>query len=59
MVYTLFGFDISVDIIVSALAVNTILLIIAIVGFTNLRGQIRELKASIDKISRIQTELRQ
>lgn len=58
MNYTLFGYDVPVDIIVAILMVNTILMIAAIVGFTNLRKQIRDLKEVLSKIKAKQKELR-
>jgi len=58
MTYTLFGYDLPVDIIVAILMVNTILMIAAMVGFTNLRRQIRDLKEILEKIKAKQKGLR-
>jgi hypothetical protein len=57
MTYSVFGFDIPVNVIVSILVVNSILLIAAIVGFTNLRSQIRELTELLNRIKAKQKEL--
>jgi hypothetical protein len=57
MTYSVFGFDIPVNVIISILVVNSILLIAAIVGFTNLRSQIRELTELLNKIKARQKEL--
>jgi hypothetical protein len=57
--YSLFGFEIPVDIIVAILVVNTILLVAAVVGFRNLRLQIRDLKNLLDKIKAKQKEIRE
>ncbi len=59
MMYSLFGFEIPVDIIVAILVVNNILLIAAVVGFRNLRLQIRDLKILLDKIKARQKEIRE
>lgn len=59
MNYPLFGFDIPVDIIVAILMVNTILLILAVIGFTNLRRQIRDLNEVLAKIETRQKELQE
>ena len=59
MMYSLFGFGIPVDIIVAILVVNTILLIAAVVGFRNLRLQIRDLKILLAKIKARQKEIRE
>ncbi len=56
---TLFGFEIPIDVIVAILVVNTILLIVAVVGFRNLRLQIRDLKTLLDKIKTKQKEIRE
>jgi hypothetical protein len=55
---SLFGFELSNEIIVSIIVVNVILLVTAIIGFTNLKRQIKELKAIIDQIREKQKELR-
>jgi hypothetical protein len=57
MTYSVFGFDIPVNVIISILVVNSILLIAAIVGFSNLRSQIRELTELLNKIKAKQKEL--
>ena len=57
--YSLFGFEIPVDIIVAILVVNTILLVAAVVGFRNLRLQIRDLKNLLAKIKAKQKEIRE
>jgi hypothetical protein len=57
--YTVFGFDIPTDVIIAILVVNTILLVVAVVGFTNLRLQIRDLKSLINRIKAKQKELRE
>jgi hypothetical protein len=59
MMYSLFGFEIPVDIIVAILVVNTILLVAAVVGFRNLRLQIRDLKNLLAKIKAKQKEIRE
>jgi hypothetical protein len=59
MMYSLFGREIPADIIVAILVVNTILLIAAVVGFRNLRLQIRDLKNLLDKIMVKQKEIRE
>jgi hypothetical protein len=55
---SLFGIEFSNEIIVSIIVVNVILLVTAIIGFTNLKRQIKELKAIIDQIKEKQKELR-
>jgi hypothetical protein len=55
---SLFGLELSNEIIVSIIVVNVILLVTAIIGFTNLKRQIKELKAIIDQIKEKQKELR-
>jgi hypothetical protein len=55
---SLFGIELSNEIIVSIIVVNVILLVTAIIGFTNLKRQIKELKAIIDQIKEKQKELR-
>jgi len=55
---SLFGLELSNEIIVSIIVVNVILLVTAIIGFTNLKRQIKELKAIIDQIREKQKELR-
>lgn len=57
--YSLFGFNIPVDIILAILVVNTTLLVIALVGFRNLRLQIQDLRSLLDKIKAKQKEMRE
>jgi hypothetical protein len=57
--YSLVGFDVPVDIIIAILVVNTMLLIVEVVGFRNLRLQIRDLKSLLDKIKAMQKEIRE
>jgi len=59
LTYTVFGYDIPTDVIIAILVVNTILLVVAVVGFTNLRLQIRDLKNLLDKIKAKQKEIRE
>jgi hypothetical protein len=56
--YSIFGFEVPIDVIVAILIVNTILLVAAVVGFTNLKLQIRDLKNLLDRIKAKQKELR-
>lgn len=56
--YSIFGFEIPVDVIVAALVVNIILVIAGAVGFRNLALQIRDLKALIEKIKSKQSEIK-
>jgi len=56
--YTIFGFEVPIDVLVAILVINTILLVAAVVGFRNLKLQIRDLKSVLDKIKAKQKELR-
>jgi hypothetical protein len=56
--YTIFGFEVPIDVLVAILVINTILLVAAVVGFRNLKLQIRDLKSLLDKIKAKQKELR-
>ncbi len=51
--------NLPVDVIVAILAVNSILVIAAVVGFTNLKRQIRDLKDVLDKIKSRQNEMKE
>jgi hypothetical protein len=55
--YFVLGFGISIELMAAILAMNTLLVAIAIVGFTNLRNQIRELKETINLLKARQKEL--
>jgi len=57
--YSIFGFEVPVDVLVAILVINTILLVAAVVGFRNLKLQIRDLKSLLDKIKAKQKELRE
>jgi len=59
MMYSVFGFNIPVDIIVAILVGNSILLVFAFVGFRNLKLQIRELKNELNKIKDKQKEIKE
>ncbi len=56
--YSIFGFEIPVDVIVAALVANIILVIAGAVGFRNLALQIRDLKTLIEKIKSKQKEIK-
>ena len=56
--YSIFGFEIPVDVIVAALVVNIIFVIAGAVGFRNLALQIRDLKTLIEKIKSKQKEIK-
>lgn len=55
--YSFFGFDISVNLLLYILIANFILITAAFFGFTNLRMQIRELKAHLSKLEKSKNEL--
>jgi hypothetical protein len=55
---SVFGYEISAEIILTILVVNTLLLIAAVIGFTNLKLQIRDLKALLHQIREKQKELK-
>jgi len=57
--YSLLGFEVPVDVIIAILVINTILLVVAVIGFRNLKLQIRDLKSLLDKIKAKQKELRE
>lgn len=57
--YSIFGFELPIDVLVAILVINTILLVAAVVGFRNLKLQIRDLKSLLDKIKAKQKELRE
>jgi len=59
MTYSVFGFEVPVYVITSILVVNSLLLLAAIVGFSNLRSQIRELKELLNKTIARQKELKE
>ncbi len=56
--YSIFGFEISLNLLIYILIANSVLLLLAFVGFTNLRIQIRELKAMLGKMEERKNELR-
>jgi hypothetical protein len=56
--YSIFGFEVPIDVLIAILVINTILLVVAVVGFRNLKLQIRDLKNLLDKIKAKQKELR-
>jgi hypothetical protein len=56
--YSQYDFHIPVDVIMAILVVNTTLLVVAVIGFRNLRLQIRDLKSLLDKIKANQKEMR-
>ena len=57
--FSVFGYEISAEIILTILVVNTLLLIVAVIGFTNMKLQIRELKKLLHQIREKQKELKQ
>jgi hypothetical protein len=57
--YSIFGFEVPIDVLIAILVINTILLVVAVVGFRNLKLQIRDLKILLDKIKARQKELRE
>jgi hypothetical protein len=59
MTYSVFGFEVPAYVITSILVVNSLLLLAAIVGFSNLRSQIRELKELLNKTIARQKELKE
>jgi len=56
--YSLFGFEISLNFLIYIIVANFILLALAFIGFTNLKIQIRELKELLSKMEERKNELR-
>lgn len=57
--YSLFGFDLSLDVLLYILLANLILVSIAFIGFTNLRMQIKELKNLLNKLEKSKNEFKE
>lgn len=54
---SIFGIEVSGETVVFILLANTVLLIVAVIGFTNLKLQIRDLKAMLNQIKEKQNNL--
>lgn len=56
--YSIFGLEISLNFLLFILVANFILVSLAVIGFTNLKMQIRELKELLSKMEERKKELR-
>jgi len=56
--YSLFGFEISLSLLLYIIIANFILVSVAFIGFTNLRMQIKELKNLLSKMEKSKNELK-